>query len=366
MNEGIGARLREARTAAGLSLSEMAKRTCYSRGYLSNVENGTRRVSPDIVLAYERALADGNEMHRRQLLTGMAASMVASAAMAELLHGAFSRMLGPAVSTEEWWDRSQSYGRAYMTLGAGELSNRLAADMVQVQRSADDPAVWAPASCLMTVYGKTLPTNGGRKGAINWYQLAAVVADRSGDLPTRVWVRGRAALALAYEGAEPAIAGRWAEQAIALSENASMGRLNALLARMHVMAARGDRAETQRALDAARREFDRSGSYEQESDFAMPEWRFAIHESMLYSRLGDERATEAQDTVDRLRPASLARFGTHVELHRGLMLARAGDSSAGLDHARAALDRLPAGKRSLSLQLMMAEVERAATGSRRS
>ncbi|MBI3687075.1 MAG: XRE family transcriptional regulator [Actinobacteria bacterium] len=299
----------------------------------------------------------GAKLRSARETAGLSLSNVAPAVMSEALHGAFTAMFGPGLSVEEWWDRSESYGRDYMTLGAGELSARLVADMVRLQQYVDDPAVWAPASCLMTVYGKTLPTNQGRKGAISWYQLAARLADRSGDLPTRVWVRGRAALALAYEGAELRTAGRWAEDAVALSQTPSMGRLNALLARVHVISARGELTATERALDDARREFDVSGSHEQESDFAMPEWRFAIHESMLFSRLGDERATAAQDTVDRLRPASLPRFGTHVELHRGLMLARAGDTTGGVQYARTGLERLPEGKRSLSLQLMMAEVE---------
>jgi len=65
----------------------------------------------------------------------------------------------------------------------------------------------------------------------------------------------------------------------------------------------------------------------------------------------------AQETVDRIRPATLPRFGTHVELHRGLMLARSGDKAGGVEYARTALDRLPVETQSLSLRLMMEEVE---------
>ncbi|MEW1804362.1 hypothetical protein [Streptomyces virginiae] len=45
-------------------------------------------------------------------------------------------------------------------------------------------------------------------------------------------------------------------------------------------------------------------------------------------------------------------------MHRGLMLARAGDTAGGTAHARAALEALPPEKRSLPLRLLMTEVER--------
>jgi hypothetical protein len=81
---------------------------------------------------------------------------------------------------------------------------------------------------------------------------------------------------------------------------------------------------------------------------------------MLLSRLGDERrAAREQDAADRTRPPSLARFATHIELHRGLMLVRAGDVANGVDYARRAMARLPAERHSLTLRLLLTEVERA-------
>ena len=70
-DEGIGAKLRVAREAAGMSLSAMAARTHYTRGHLSNVETGKRPAAPDVVLAYVRVL--GDDMERRDLLAGLAA-----------------------------------------------------------------------------------------------------------------------------------------------------------------------------------------------------------------------------------------------------------------------------------------------------
>ncbi len=82
--------------------------------------------------------------------------------------------------------------------------------------------------------------------------------------------------------------------------------------------------------------------------------------SLLAARLGDEgTAAAAQDAARRDLPAELPRFATHLEMHRGLMLARAGDAPGGVAYTRAALDALPPEKHSLTLRLLMAEVEHA-------
>lgn len=152
---------------------------------------------------------------------------------------------------------------------------------------------------------------------------------------------------------------RLASQALALAEGPSLGQLNALVATAHVAGNRGDSGTATRMMQLATDAFERVGSDDQISDFAVPGWRFWTFASMLYARLGDERrAIEAQDAADLSRPTTLPRFATHIELHRGLMLTRAGDKVGGRAYARAALDRLPPAKRSLSLRLMMAEIER--------
>jgi transcriptional regulator with XRE-family HTH domain len=74
----LGRTLREAREQAGLSLSGMAKRTGYSRGYIGNVETGVRAVTPDVIKRYESVL--GEDLKRRQLLLGTISALAAGAA----------------------------------------------------------------------------------------------------------------------------------------------------------------------------------------------------------------------------------------------------------------------------------------------
>ncbi|MGW5385632.1 DNA-binding protein [Nocardia sp. NPDC003963] len=134
--------------------------------------------------------------------------------------------------------------------------------------------------------------------------------------------------------------------------------MNAIYGKAHAAAIAGD-VDAARALDTeARRVFDRAGSGDQEaSDYAVPYWRLGGFRSLLRARLGDESdAVAAQDEARRLLPPTLPRFATHLEMHRGLMLVRAGDREGGISCASAALDALPPEKHSLTLRMLMAEI----------
>lgn len=71
----VGASLRAARQAAGISLSVMADRTHYSKSYLGLVETGKRPVTPEVGKAYERVLGVGlgDDVNRRSFLEVTAA-----------------------------------------------------------------------------------------------------------------------------------------------------------------------------------------------------------------------------------------------------------------------------------------------------
>jgi len=348
---------------AGWSLSRMSKAAGYTVPYLSQVECGKRRPTESVVDAYGQALGGGG-VDRRSLLTGLLAGAVTPSALRDGILAGFEKALNdPRPHVDDWLERVESYGRDYMSLGATVLQPRLARDLVILQGKLDSPDLWGAAARLLTVQGKTLPS-ASEDGAVRWYKAAAAAADRSGDLATRVWVRGRAGLALAYEGAGLATAATLAEQALALSDRPSLGSLNAHMALAHVAAQRGDTATALAEAQDGERAFDAAGSADDAaSDFAVPEWRMRTFTSMLYSRLGDERAVAEQERADATRPATLPRFGVHIELHRGLMLVKAGDRHGGLSYAQDALAKLPTDKHSLSLRLMMAEIEGlAATG----
>jgi hypothetical protein len=313
------------------------------------------------VLEVPLQVLENAKVDRRTFLTDLAATSIAPLVASDLIHAGFSaRLQGRGPDVDEWDSKLATYGTDYMSLGAAEIQKRLTGDLLVLQQQLDRPELWDVAAKLATLFGKTFPGSDGSK-AVDWYRTAATAADRSQNDQTRVWVRGRAAIALGYEGASLGIAETLGRQALAISDRPSLGRLNAVMGLAHVAAIRGDRDTALHLLTEGRRIFDAAGSDEQTSDYAVPEWRMNVFTSLLHARLGGERdAVQAQDTARALLPPSLPRFATHLELHRGLMLARAGDRAGGVQYARAAMDRLPPDKHSLTLRLLVAEIEQTA------
>lgn len=236
-------------------------------------------------------------MNRRTFLTDIAAGAIAPVVASDLVGHGFSAALRARPSAEAWQGKLAAYGRDYMTAG--------------------------------------------------------------GDPRTQVWVRGRAAIALGYEGAALPVARMFADQALALDPSPSLGRLNAIMGKAHAAALSGDGQAARELLAQGQWVFDAAGSGDgEESDYAVPWWRMNVFTSLLAARLGDEPlAVQAQDAAAASLPASMPRFATHLELHRGLMLARVGNQEGGAAYAQAAMAALPPEKHSLTLRMLVAEIE---------
>jgi Helix-turn-helix domain len=367
----VGCLIRDLRLGHGWSRGRLADelnratehRANITREEISGWEHG--RVVPGAwwlarlatVLQVRPAVAGSSDVHQGRFLTDVAATAIAPIIGGDLLTHGFTSALHGRPSGDAWRDTLETYGRDYMSAGAAEIQRRLAGNLVVLQQQLDSPEMWQVAARLATLYAKTYPGSDGTK-AVDWYRLAAEAADRSGDTQTRVWVRGRAAIALGYEGAALPIAERFADDALALSDKPSLGRLNAIMGKAHAAVNQGDSATARALLNEGQRVFDVAASGDrEESDYAVPEWRMNVFVSLLSARLGDEhRAVRAQERAALLLPASLPRFRTHLEMHRGLMLARAGDRTGGAAYAQQALNQLPPEKHSLTLRMLMDEI----------
>ncbi|MFF0433321.1 multiprotein-bridging factor 1 family protein [Streptomyces sp. NPDC004327] len=364
----LGDVIRQLRMARGWSQGRLASAindrygTTLSREYVSNWECG--KVTPrDFYLRALSTVLDAplaafeDDVRRRTFLTDLAGTAIAPVIASDLLSVGFAARLQGGPSVDDWEGRLATYGTEYMSLGAGDVQRRISRELVVVQQQLENPRLWSVASRLMTLYAKTFPGSDGSK-AVHWYQMAARAADQADDHDARVWVRGRAAIALGYEGASLGFADVFADQALAISDKPSLGLLNAVYGRAHAAALRGDRA-TALGLDLqGRRIFDKAGSHEQTSDYAVPWWRLNVFRSLLLARLGDDKgAVEAQEQARRELPGELPRFATHLELHRGLMLVRSGDRAGGVAYAEAALGALPPEKHSLTLRMLMKEIK---------
>ncbi|MEU7020161.1 helix-turn-helix transcriptional regulator [Streptomyces sp. NPDC046203] len=372
----IGVLITDLRKTRGWSQGRLASEinaafgTNLDREYVSRWERSKVVPGPfylrclSAVLDVPLAVLEG-EVKRRTFLTDAAGAVIAPAVASDLLSLGFAARLQGGPSVDAWEAKLATYGTEYMSLGAADIQRRVSGELVVVQQQLENPRLWSAASRLMTLYAKTFPGSDGAK-AVHWYRMAAQAADESGDDDARVWVRGRAAIALGYEGASLGVADVLADQAMAISDRPSLGLLNAIFGKAHAAAIRGDADTARRLMDDGRRVFDRAGSYEQTSDYAVPWWRLNVFVSLLAARLGDESAAvAAQDAANKELPAELPRFATHLEMHRGLMLARSGDVRGGVAYARSALDALPSEKHSLTLRLLMEEVEQVGAGALR-
>lgn len=365
-----GSLIRELRLTHGWSQGRLAAKLCevsqhatVTREDVSRWERGKRTPGPfwlrhlATVLEVPLTALESDPVKRRTFLTDVAAVAIAPVAASDIIEHGFAAALTKRPDLDYWHAKLAKYGSDYMSLGAAEIQRRLAGDLVVLQQQLDLPGIWDVAAKLMTLYGKTFPGADGSK-AVNWYLMAAQAADRADDDTARVWVRGRAAIALGYEGASLSVAECFANQALAIADKPSLGRLNALVGKAHVAALRGDVRAARTLLEEARRVFDIAGSEEQESDYAVPLWRMNVFISLLAARLGDERmALQAQEVAAKNLPPTLPRFATHLEMHKGLMLARAGDRKGGTSYARTALESLPPEKHSLTLRMLMDEVQ---------
>ncbi|MFB9661576.1 helix-turn-helix domain-containing protein [Glycomyces mayteni] len=355
-----GCQLRQRRREAGVKLSKVARLAQRSESHLTNVEHGRRSATPEILSAYERAIRESTDMRRRDIVTGLAGALLAPQATSEILRTGFTSRLGARPTGDDWEEQLDGLGRSYMADGATVVQTQLAADLAVLQHAQDSPQMWSITARSMAIYGKTTK---GPSEAIEWYDLAAVAAHRSQDRDTEVWVAGRAALALGYEGAATPSALRYADKAITLAgATPSAGLLNALMGKAHALTTRGLTNEALDTWDHVLRVYDAISPDDQVTDFNYPYWRLCVVASLLHARLGDPEAEYWQAEVDKYRPANMVRFKTHVELHRGLMLARSGDYRGGVEYGEAALDALPVDKRSQSLYLMLDEIKASKAG----
>lgn len=351
----LGAKLKRARMDAGLTLAQVAKHACCSVPQLSNIEAGRKRIFPVVLSAYERAIRDATDMRRRDIVSGIAGSLLAPQATSDILLRGFTSALGTTPSDEDWEQQLIDLGRSYMVDGASVVQQQMAADLTVLQHAADNARMWSVAAREMAIWAKTTATP---CDALDWYQVAGEAANRSGDADTEVWVAGRAALALGYEGAATPMAMWYADKAITLAgDRVTPGLLNALMGKAHALATSGRADEAREVWDRTQRVYDILSPGDEITDFNYPYWRFAVVGSLLHARLGDSAAEQWQADVERYRPAEMVRFKTHVELHRALMMSRSGDYEGGVAYGESALNALPEGKRSQSLYLMLDEIK---------
>lgn len=358
----IGAALRAARQAAEprISLARMATLTNFTKPYLSNIETGAKPASQAVVAAYERALGladgalQGDTMYRRALLAGLGSAALSPATAAEAIRQSLTASLGPDAVIDDWQAIADRYGYTYMTDPAVQVRDALAADLISLRAALDGGPLHAVGARLAMVYGMVTATTGDTETALRWYRTGRALADESGDTWTREWTYGRSALTRGYEGADVSDVVATADRALALSDRASLGRLEAAIARAQALALAGDAAGARSSLELSYDLYEDVESAPDTSLYGMPEWRLHLSASLVLSRLGlAPDAERARDEAAKLIPATMTRFRAYLGLHEAIQ-------SRDPDHATATLDAIPEDQRWVSFSLLAREAAHAA------
>jgi transcriptional regulator with XRE-family HTH domain len=327
-----GAILKAARMAAGVSLSGMSARMHYSRSYLSNVENGRKSATPELIAAYESALGLGDlvgeqgDMRRRALVAMAGMGMASPVAVGEMIRR--SLLAGVGVPDEDWDAVVAERTRQLVTDPSAEYGSGLLGDLVvlrqRVSEGGADRDLLRAAARLGQCYGLWCGNRGDLAGALRWYRSSMSLADASGDLETRVFVRGRSLSRGLYEGCSVGATLAGVEEALALSRRPSLGMVEAYLARWFVFAMVRDAERGRRVAgevrDVAARLPAGTGARE----------RVLFAHAYAECRYGSldeaERACAEATPALRAWPTWL----TETEVHRGRAMVAAGDVRGGV------------------------------------
>ncbi len=348
MAETFGQVLRSVREAAGLSLAALAARTNYHKSEIGHVETGKRRASVGLATACDRVLGtfpllstvvemdegQGDNVKRRALLETITATVgVAGIGSASALANIVRHGLLDSVDAVEDWDAVvEDFSRRLVTDPSPEYGEALLVQlMVARQQNIDLGATsdrLRAVAQLGQLYGLWLGNRGDVVSARGWYRSAAMVADRSGDSLTRIFVRGRALSRGVYEGCAVRETIEGVEAALTISRKPCLGALEAYSALVYVHGLTEDLHSGRAALDNMQRVTDRLPDSETRKVGSVE--RTASFRNYLECRVGSRRdADRAFAEADPLlRPVPVWHAG--AKLDYGRALAKDGDVAVGV------------------------------------
>ncbi len=293
----------------------------------------------------------------RRLFVAGASMAVPLAGMEQTRHTLLGSLAAdPAdAHADEWRQIAWEYGLSYMSTPSAELLGSLQVDLAALgealQRQHADPAkreLHKVAALLAAVAARAVANLGDLRSSRRWWRTAKQAADTSGDIQTRLWIRGGEVTEALHEPRSvPAIFDLIAEsEAISAGANAPAAALPGLLAgKAQTLAIAGQATQAETALYEAQDNFNRLPAHivgDTESLFGWSERALRFTEGYVYSHMGDlTRAEQAQTAALALYPSTFPRGPVVIELQRAFCLVRAGDITSGVEHAHAVLTGLP-------------------------
>lgn len=307
---------------------------------------------------------DDQDVDRRRLLQALAALGVASSPPGDALatiRGALAHTLGTDHSVDDWEEMAADYGYAFLTTPAADLLPELAADVVAIQQAlhtARDGArreLCRPAGQMVMLMALMIGALGNRREARRWRQAARQVADASGDIDLRVWVRGYDAMQSLHEHRSPQVVLARANEAIVIAAGAGprAAVLEAMAARAQGLALMDCDEEAEIQVTAMERLFETlppASLQERMSPRAWPETGLRHTRAWVYANVGHPEAQQAHEAALALYPPQMLRQRTQIRLLEAMTLVRSGGIGDGLAHAQQALAGLPERQRTIGIR----------------
>ncbi|WP_181718740.1 hypothetical protein [Nocardia gipuzkoensis] len=297
-----------------------------------------------------------DDVQRRSFLLSASAAGVGMAFGLESARHGLNRAVSEsgAVDLDDWNEIIREYGTSYVTQTAMELHEMLLVDILSLETAltlsrdrSQRRELYKIGALLSQYMAQAIGDLGRRREGTRWWRTARYAADRSGDLHTIMYVRGRNAIRAIYDGQEPEIIIDEIGKCDPLVANGpAVGRPSLLAARAQSFALLGRAEEAELSLNDLRDTFAALPSHMTNDHswhcWAYPEERVRFAESFVYSHLGDtRRAEEAQSAALDLYPPNSRRGPVQIELQRALCLVAAGDPTEGAGYAATTLERLP-------------------------
>lgn len=255
----------------------------------------------------------------------------------------------------DWEEIVWEYGTDYMRSSAVDLLPRLQADLAalndSLRRASTASArrdLMRAAAPLASFTAHVTANLGDLRGSRRWWRTAKQAADESGDLGTRVWIRGLEIKRALYEKCSPTFIFGLIANAEKVS---SAGPVPAdalqdfLSATAQALSHTGDADRAESALRRVRDNFGRmsaSVTSDKDSFQGWSEHRLRFCEGYVYSNLGNyELADRAHMSALSLFTHENIREPVQIELQRSLCLVRSGDVESGVTHAQTTMAALP-------------------------
>jgi transcriptional regulator with XRE-family HTH domain len=366
----FGERMRELLAQRGVSYRALAARTFHAKSYLHDLATGRKAPTPEVARRIDDALdaggqlaalampeidrtpprRDTDDVQRRTLLLGLAGVSV-DYLVSRL---PVSTVATEAATVEQWRETAWEYGFTYMTAPRAELLGDLTADLAAVMAAMDRANSLTARAGLADAAGRIAALAamccvdlGYWREARHTWRLARRLADESGSVGTRMWVRGREAVLGLYSGRPVPVVLNLAEQGLAIDPGArNAGRAGLEAAQAQALALLGRRADATAALRATENVLQALPPGSNDTIFDWTERNLRHAESFVYGLTGTAaEADEARDRALAMYAPDRAVSRAQVHLHRAVGAVRDGDVTGGVRHAADVLESLPLGER---------------------